>query len=113
MHGACAFDVCANFTGILLHSQRIRERTALLTEYCLSSLEMWKAGDMDEAHGRMIRLTPHNAKLYIGSYVFFESAKQKVRCKIKSVSNSGESINVDFPKLQNCLGIKRRLYVEA
>ena len=55
-----------------------------------------------------IKLTPDNAKKYIGYDVSFNSRKINYIKKIIKVSESGKSITIDHPDLQNSLQIVSR-----
>lgn len=55
-----------------------------------------------------IRLTPQNAKNYIGRNIMFRTRNIEVIKKIINVSASGESITIDHPDLKNNLVIKTR-----
>ena len=60
----------------------------------------------------VIRITPQNVKNYIGHNIIFNSRNQKYIKKIISVSESGNSIKIDHPDLNNSLQIvSRRVYV--
>lgn len=55
-----------------------------------------------------IRLTPQNAKNYIGRNIMFRTRNTEIVKKIINVSASGESITIDHPDLKNNLVIKSR-----
>lgn len=60
----------------------------------------------------LIRITPDNVKNYIGHNIIFNSRNQKYIKRIVSVSDSGNSIKIEHPDLNNCLQIvSRRVYV--
>ena len=59
-----------------------------------------------------IRLTPENAYQYIGYEIIFKSRIHHIIKRIISVSNSGKSIKIDHPDLQNTLQlVTRNVYV--
>jgi hypothetical protein len=59
-----------------------------------------------------IRLTPENAFQYIGYEILFKTRDNHIIKRIISVSNSGNSIKIDHPDLQNSLQlVTRNVYV--
>ena len=59
-----------------------------------------------------IRLTPTNVFQYIGYEIIFKTRKNHIIKKIISVSNTGKTIQIDHPDLQNNLEIEsRNVYV--
>ena len=57
------------------------------------------------------RLTPKNVKQYIGYEIIFKSGGKEVKRRIKRASESGKSITVDYPDLQNTLNLTRKIHV--
>ena len=55
-----------------------------------------------------IRLTPKNVFQYIGYEIIFKSRKHHIIKRIVNVSNSGKSVHIDHPDLQNSLEIVSR-----
>ena len=59
-----------------------------------------------------IRLTPTNAKSYIGCQILFKTRGKYVVQEIMNVSESGKTITINNPDLKNSLEIvSRRVYV--
>jgi hypothetical protein len=59
-----------------------------------------------------IRLTPDNAYKYIGHEIVFNTRNNRIVKRIISVSNTGKSIQIEHPDLQNSLQIvSRKVYV--
>ena len=59
-----------------------------------------------------VRLTPENVFQYIGDEIIFKTRNNHVIKRIISVSNTGKSIQIEHPDLQNSLEIvSRRVYV--
>ena len=59
-----------------------------------------------------IRLTPTNVFQYIGYEIIFKTRKSHIIKKIISVSNTGKTIQIEHPDLQNNLEIEsRNVYV--
>lgn len=59
-----------------------------------------------------IRLTPENVFQYIGFEIIFKTRNNSIIKRIISVSNTGKSIKIDHPDLQNNLEIvSRKIYV--
>ena len=59
-----------------------------------------------------IRLTPTNVFQYIGYEIIFKTRKSHIIKKIISVSNTGKTIKIEHPDLQNNLEIEsRNVYV--
>lgn len=57
-------------------------------------------------------LTPENVHQYIGREIIFKTRKGHIVKRIISVCNSGESVTIDHPDLQNRLEIvSRNVYV--
>ena len=62
----------------------------------------------------LVRLTPENVKNYIGYKIIFTSKGKTLIKDIISASNSGKSIKIDHPDLNNCLEIvSRKVYVSV
>jgi len=60
----------------------------------------------------LIKLTPENAKKYIGKSVVFKTRKTRIVKKIISVSETGKTICIEYPDLGNNLQIvTRAVYV--
>jgi hypothetical protein len=60
----------------------------------------------------LVKLTPENANKYIGYEIIFKTRKQHLIKKIISVSDTGKSIQIDHPDLNNNLQIvTRKVYV--
>ena len=60
----------------------------------------------------LVRLTPENVFQYIGHEVIFKTRNTHVVKNIISVSDSGKTIQIDHPDLQNCLQlVTRNVYV--
>ena len=59
-----------------------------------------------------IRLTPENAFQYIGYEILFKTRNNHITKRILGVSDTGKTIQVDHPDLQNQLQIvTRKVYV--
>lgn len=59
-----------------------------------------------------IRLTPENVFQYIGYEIIFKSNNNHIIKRINNVSNSGKSVHIEHPELQNTLEIvSRNVYV--
>ena len=59
-----------------------------------------------------IRLTPENVFQYIGHEIIFKSRNHHIIKRIIDVTNSGKSVHIDHPDLQNTLEIvSRNVYV--
>jgi hypothetical protein len=59
-----------------------------------------------------VRLTPNNACQYIGHDIIFTTRNKRTVKRIIAVSNTGKSIQIDHPDLQNSLQIvTRKVYV--
>ena len=59
-----------------------------------------------------IRLTPNNVFQYIGYEIIFKTCNNHIIKRIVEVSNSGKSIQIEHPDLQNTLEIVlRKVYV--
>ena len=59
-----------------------------------------------------VRLTPNNAHQYIGHDIIFTTRNTRVVKRIMGVSNTGKSIQIEHPDLQNSLQIvSRKVYV--
>jgi hypothetical protein len=59
-----------------------------------------------------IRLTPENAKHYIGRNILFRTRSTQIIKKILGVSPSGKSIRIDHSELKNNLEIvSRNVYI--
>ena len=59
-----------------------------------------------------IRLTPENVFQYIEHEIIFKSRNNHIIKRIVNVSNSGKSVHIDHPDLQNTLEIvSRNVYV--
>lgn len=59
-----------------------------------------------------LRLTPENVFQYIGYDIIFKTRNKDIIKKIISVSDTGKSIKIDHPDLQNSLQlITRKVYV--
>ena len=56
-----------------------------------------------------IRLTPENAAQYIGREIVFKTRGNRITKKILGVSNTGKSIKIDHPDLNNSLEIVSRI----
>jgi hypothetical protein len=56
----------------------------------------------------LVKLTPENARNYIGKNVVFNSRKTQIVKTIISVSESGKTISIDHPDLGNNLQIVTR-----
>ncbi len=56
-----------------------------------------------------IRLTPENAAQYIGREIVFKTRGNQITKKILGVSNTGKSIKIDHPDLNNSLEIVSRI----
>jgi hypothetical protein len=60
----------------------------------------------------LTRLTPDNVNIYIGHKILFRTRNQYLVKKIIEVSNTGKSIIIEHPDLQNCLEIvSRKVFV--
>ena len=60
----------------------------------------------------LVKLTPENARNYIGKNVVFTSRNTQIVKTIISVSESGKTISIDHPDLGNNLQIvTRSVYV--
>jgi DNA-directed RNA polymerase subunit F len=60
----------------------------------------------------MVRLTPENAKQYIGHMILFRTRNQEITKKIIGISPSGRTIQIDHADLKNNLEIvSRKVYV--
>lgn len=60
----------------------------------------------------LVKLTPENAKQYIGYNILFKTRKQYIVKKIVGVSKTGKSISIEHPDLNNSLEItSRQVYV--
>jgi hypothetical protein len=60
----------------------------------------------------LVKLTPENARNYIGKNVVFTSRNTQIVKTIISVSESGKTISIDHPDLGNNLQIvTRAVYV--
>ena len=57
---------------------------------------------------RLVRLTPDNAKQYIGRDIVFTSRNKKHMKILESVSESGKTVYISHPDLKNCLVIEKR-----
>lgn len=66
--------------------------------------------DLNTYIGEMntIRLTPSNVHLYIGNEIIFTSRNIRIVKRIIGVSNTGKTIHIDHPDLQNSLQIVSR-----
>ena len=61
---------------------------------------------------KLIELTPLNIRNYIGYDILFKTDNKLTIKKIIKVSKSNKTINIDLPKLNNCLQIvTRKVYV--
>ena len=61
---------------------------------------------------KTIRLTPENVFQYIGDEIIFKTRNNHIIKRIISVSNTGKSIQIEHPDLQNSLEIvSRNVYV--
>jgi len=61
---------------------------------------------------RFVRLTPENARNYIGRNIVFKTRKTRIVKKIISVSDTGKTICIEHPDLGNNLQIvTRAVYV--
>jgi hypothetical protein len=61
---------------------------------------------------KQIRLTPDNAAQYIGRKIIFKTRGNNIVRRIISVSNTGKSIQIEHPDLNNSLQIvSRKVYV--
>jgi hypothetical protein len=59
-----------------------------------------------------IRLTPKNVFQYIGYEIIFKTRNNHTIKRINNVSNSGKSVYIEHPDLQNSLEIvSRNVYV--
>ena len=59
-----------------------------------------------------IRLTPANAAQYIGYEILFKTRKNHIVKRILGVSDTGKTVDIDHPDLQNALQIvSRKVYV--
>ena len=59
-----------------------------------------------------IRLTPDNAAQYIGRDIIFKTRGNNIVRRIIGVSNTGKSIQIEHPDLNNSLEIvSRKVYV--
>lgn len=56
----------------------------------------------------IVKLTPENVVLYIGRDILFKTRKTRTIKRIMGVSNSGKTIQIDHPDLQNKLQIVSR-----
>ena len=56
----------------------------------------------------LIKITPENAKQYIGECVTFKHDGKCIIKRIESVSETGKSIRVDYPEVENSLQIVTR-----
>lgn len=60
----------------------------------------------------IIRLTPNNVFQYISHEIIFKTRNNYLVKRIISVSNTGKTIQIDYPDLQNNLQIiSRNVYV--
>ena len=60
----------------------------------------------------IVKLTPENAFQYVGYEIIFKTRNNHMIKRIISVSNTGKSIQIEHPDLQNCLEIvSRNVYV--
>tara|TARA_Y100000389_G_C17217342_1_gene391569 strand:+ start:125 stop:319 length:195 start_codon:yes stop_codon:yes gene_type:complete len=57
---------------------------------------------------KLIKLTPENSKFYVDSTIVFKTRGRKCFCIIQRVSESGKTIYIDHPDLQNSLQIVSR-----
>jgi hypothetical protein len=55
-----------------------------------------------------IRLTPKNVFQYIGYEIIFKTRNNYIIKRIIDVTNSGKSVHIDHPDLQNALEIVSR-----
>lgn len=65
-------------------------------------------------HNKMntIRLTPANAAQYNGYEILFKTRKNHIVKRILGVSDTGKTVDIDHPDLQNTLQIvSRKVYV--
>ena len=61
---------------------------------------------------KLIELTPLNIRNYIGYDILFKTDNKLTIKKIIKVSKSNKTINIDLPKLNNCLQIvTRKVYI--
>ena len=61
----------------------------------------------------LIQLTPANSKHYVGYNVVFTTRNQKITKKIIGVSESGKTIYIDHPDLNNSLQlVTRKVFVQ-
>jgi len=59
-----------------------------------------------------IKLTPENVFLYLNHQIIFKSKNNYLIKRIDSISNSGKTIYIDHPDLNNNLEIvSRKVYV--
>ena len=60
----------------------------------------------------LIRITPLNVNKYIGYDIFFKTGGSYIVKKKLRISSTLKSINIDYPRLNNNLGIiTRNIYV--
>jgi hypothetical protein len=60
----------------------------------------------------IIRLTPENVFQYIGHEIIFKTRNNHIVKRIIRVSNTGKTVQIEHPDLQNCLEIvSRNVYV--
>ena len=60
----------------------------------------------------LIQLTPDNVHQYIGNEIIFKTRKDHIVKRILGISDTGKSIMIDHPDLQNSLQIvTRKVYV--
>ena len=56
----------------------------------------------------LVKLTPDNVSQYIGYEILFKTRNSYIVKTIISVSNTGKTIKIDYPDLQNSLEIVSR-----
>jgi hypothetical protein len=56
----------------------------------------------------IVKLTPTNVAQYIGRDILFKTRKTRIIKRIMGLSNSGKTIQIDHPDLQNKLQIVSR-----
>lgn len=56
----------------------------------------------------LVKLTPDNASQYIGHQIQFKTRKTTITKTILRVSETGKTIYIDHPDLNNCLEIVSR-----
>ena len=60
----------------------------------------------------LIRLIPENVRNYIGENVIFKTRQNHIVKQILRISDTGKTIYIDHPDLNNCLEIvSRKVYV--